>query len=56
MITIFIIIALVLMLLGWPLLPGAIKHSDQDKRRAEYQKSLKEKRLQNEQKEKEEEE
>lgn len=55
MIIAFLIICLILMLLGWPLLPGAIKHSDQDKRRAEYQKRLKEKRLQNEQKTQEEE-
>ncbi len=41
MIIAFLMIALVLMLLGWPLLPGAIKHSEQDKRRAAYQEKVK---------------
>lgn len=54
-IALFLIIALVLMFFGWPLLPGAIKHSQQDKRRAAYQKKIKDERVKREQERSEEE-
>lgn len=41
--SIFIIVGFVILaILGWPLIPGRIKHSDQDKRREAYQKRIKE--------------
>lgn len=39
---ILIIIFVVLLLVSWPLVPGAVKKTDQDKRREAYQKRIKE--------------
>lgn len=46
---IVIVIFLALLLFSWPMIPGAIKQTDQDKRRDAYQKRIKEEKAKREQ-------
>lgn len=46
--SVFLVIIVVIFVLGLPFLPDKIKHSDQDKRREAFQKSIKEKRAERE--------